>query len=169
MWRDGRRPKTLQGSTSPHPLNRDSRCRRQSGSCASADVGRWLVLGPRRELPRKRDDCLFLNVWPPSLDTAKRPIMACLHYDGFPQGSVSPDLTDGGNLARTQGLVVITLNHRLNLLGFIDLARLSDEFPNAGIRDRSTSCSHFDVCERRSQNSAAILEERQSLANPAGA
>jgi para-nitrobenzyl esterase len=64
------------------------------------------------------EDCLVLNVFTPSLDTRKRPVMVWLHGGGFSSGSGSGPTIEGSNLARTGNVVVVSINHRLNVLGF---------------------------------------------------
>jgi para-nitrobenzyl esterase len=75
------------------------------------------------------EDCLRLNVWTPGLSgTSKRPVMVWLHGGGFTAGSGHDLLSyDGENLARRGDVVVITNNHRLNALGYLDLAGLGGE------------------------------------------
>ncbi len=68
------------------------------------------------------EDCLFLNVWTPGLDGKKRPVMVWLHGGGFSSGSGGEAITDGGNLARKGDLVVVSMNHRLNVFGFLQLS-----------------------------------------------
>ncbi|WP_305804778.1 carboxylesterase/lipase family protein [Stenotrophomonas sp. YIM B06876] len=71
------------------------------------------------------EDCLFLNVWTPALrDGRKRPILFYIHGGGFNNGSGSDPLYDGGNLCRRGDVVVVTVNHRLNLFGYLYLAQL---------------------------------------------
>lgn len=74
------------------------------------------------------EDCLRLNVWTPALDDARRPVLVWLHGGGFAAGS-GHDIPafDGANLAATDEAVVVTLNHRLNLLGFLDLSDWGEE------------------------------------------
>lgn len=74
------------------------------------------------------EDCLRLNVWTPALDDAPRPVLVWLHGGGFAAGS-GHDIPafDGANLAATGEAVVVTLNHRLNLLGFLDLSEWGEE------------------------------------------
>jgi para-nitrobenzyl esterase len=69
--------------------------------------------------PAESEDCLVLNVFTPSLrDGAKRPVMVWLHGGGFSTGSGSGAILDGTNLAHSGDVVVVSLNHRLNVLGF---------------------------------------------------
>jgi para-nitrobenzyl esterase len=73
-------------------------------------------------LPFESEDCLVLNVWTPALaDGRKRPVMVWCHGGGFATGSGSSPVTEGANLARRGDVVVVTLNHRLNVLGFTAL------------------------------------------------
>lgn len=77
------------------------------------------------------EDCLVLNVWTPSA-SGKRPVMVWLHGGNFTAGSGASASTDGANLARNEDVVVITLNHRLNVLGYTDLAWISPAFAQSG-------------------------------------
>lgn len=70
------------------------------------------------------EDCLFLNIWTPSLDAARRPVLVYLHGGAHAHGSGSDPLTDGGNLVRRGDVVVVTLNHRLAGFGYAYLAGL---------------------------------------------
>jgi len=70
------------------------------------------------------EDCLFLNVWTPALDAARRPVMVYLHGGAHSHGSGSDPLYDGGHLVRRGDVVVVTLNHRLAALGYAYLAQL---------------------------------------------
>jgi para-nitrobenzyl esterase len=67
------------------------------------------------------EDCLFLNVWTPGLDSRKRPVMVWLHGGGFSSGSGGDVFVEGGNLAHGGDVVVVTINHRLNVFGFLQL------------------------------------------------
>jgi para-nitrobenzyl esterase len=80
------------------------------------------------------EDCLRVNVWTPGVgDNRKRPVMVWLHGGGFAAGSGN-DLPafDGENLAKRGDVVVVTLNHRLNLLGYMDLSRYGDRYAQSG-------------------------------------
>jgi para-nitrobenzyl esterase len=85
------------------------------------------------------EDCLRLNVWTPGLDNRKRAVMVWLHGGGFSVGSGNEmSVYDGENLAR-HDVVVVTLNHRLGAVGFLDLSSLGGEkyaeSGNAGLLD----------------------------------
>ena len=68
---------------------------------------------------RQSEDCLVLNVWTPALDNAKRPVMFWIHGGGFSTGSGSSAWYDGVRLAAKQDVVVVTINHRLNVFGYL--------------------------------------------------
>lgn len=88
---------------------------------------------PRRHWPDS-EDCQYLNIWTQSLTTdARRPVMVWLHGGGFFAGS-SLDLFayEGEELSRAGDVVVVTLNHRLNLLGFMDLSDYGDQYKDSG-------------------------------------
>jgi para-nitrobenzyl esterase len=72
-----------------------------------------------------KEDCLFLNVWTPSTNGGKRPVMVWLHGGGFAYGSGAWPAYDGTNLAKRGDVVVVTLNHRLNAFGYLELADLA--------------------------------------------
>ncbi len=80
------------------------------------------------------ENCLSLNVWSETLDhNAHRPVIVWLHGGGFTSGS-SHELPvyDGENLAR-QGVVLVSVNHRLGPLGFMDLSAAGrEEFADSG-------------------------------------
>lgn len=86
------------------------------------------------------EDCLRVNVWTPGInDRKKRPVMVWLHGGGYSTGS-GQELPsyDGASLARKGDVVVVTLNHRLNVLGFLDLSSFGEEYAasgNAGLLD----------------------------------
>lgn len=74
------------------------------------------------------EDCLYLNVWTPGLNkNSKRPVMFWCHGGGFFQGSGSWPWIYGESLARRGDVVVVTINHRLNLFGYFYLAEVGGE------------------------------------------
>ncbi len=76
------------------------------------------------------EDCMRLNVWTPSInDGKKRPVMFWIHGGGFTAGS-SQELPsyDGENLAKKGDVVVVSINHRLNILGYLDLSAYGEKY-----------------------------------------
>ncbi|MBR6859300.1 MAG: carboxylesterase/lipase family protein [Bacteroidales bacterium] len=80
------------------------------------------------------EDCLRVNVWTGGInDGKKRPVMVWLHGGGFREGSGQELISyDGTNLARDHGVVVVSLNHRLNVLGFLDLSAFGARYAYSG-------------------------------------
>ena len=75
------------------------------------------------------EDCLRLNVWTPAAeDRGKRPVMVWLHGGGYEAGS-SQELPsyDGENLSRRGDVVVVSINHRLNVFGYLNMAAVGGE------------------------------------------
>src|SRR5438128_12330744 len=93
--------------------------------------------GPERAgVPAESEDCLVLNVFTPALgDGRRRPVLVWLHGGGFSTGSGSQRILDGTNLAHTSDVVVVTINHRLNVFGFTYLggAAGSDFAPSGAV------------------------------------
>jgi para-nitrobenzyl esterase len=74
------------------------------------------------------EDCLRLNLWTAGLrDGKKRPVMVWFHGGGFAGGSGGNPHYDGANLAGKHGVVVLTVNHRLNAFGFLYLGGIGGE------------------------------------------
>jgi len=82
------------------------------------------VLAPQADPAEGFDeDCLNLNVWTPGInDGRKRPVMFWCHGGGFAQESGSWPWIDGEALARRGDVVVVTVNHRLTVFGYLHLA-----------------------------------------------
>lgn len=103
----------------------------------SPDGGDFLI--PHRYWAQD-ENCQNLNIWTPSLDTdAKKPVMVWFHGGGFTNGSAIEGVAyDGKNLSEYGDVVVVTVNHRLNVLGYLDLSAYGDEYTysgNAGTAD----------------------------------
>jgi para-nitrobenzyl esterase len=96
------------------------------------------VWGPIDTLP-VGEDCLTLHVWTPGLDNARRPVMVWLHGGAFSWGSANSPRYDSSRLAHRNDVVVVAVNHRLNIFGHLDLSQIGDErfaqSGNAGILD----------------------------------
>lgn len=85
------------------------------------------------------EDCLVLNVWTPGVnDGRRRPVMVWFHGGAFLNGSANRPSTWGENLARRGDVVVVTVHHRLNVFGYLDLSGFGDQYrdsANAGALD----------------------------------
>ena len=77
------------------------------------------------------DDCLALNVWTPALGGKRRPVMLWYHGGGFTNGSGSQPYYNGVTLAQ-HDVVVVTMNYRLGLLGFMDAEDFGPEYAGSG-------------------------------------
>jgi para-nitrobenzyl esterase len=79
------------------------------------------------------EDCLRINIWTPSIDDGKkRPVLFWIHGGGFTAGS-SQELPsyDGKNLSKKGDVVVVSINHRLNVLGFLDLSAYGEKYKHS--------------------------------------
>jgi para-nitrobenzyl esterase len=85
------------------------------------------------------EDCLYLNVWSPSLHaTARLPVIVWIHGGAYLSGAGGADLYDGARLA-SQGVVFVSFNYRLMQLGFFAhpaLAAENEGFANFGLLDQ---------------------------------
>lgn len=93
----------------------------------------WRGMAPESE------DCLTLNVWTPAPDTAKRAVMVWIHFFGVTNTDGMRPFNDGANLCKKQDVVLVTINHRLNIFGYFHpkytgLSQFSDSV-NVGQRD----------------------------------
>ena len=79
---------------------------------------------PAPDEPASSEDCLFLNVWTPGVDAGARPVMVWLHGGGFANGSGGAAMYDGAALARKGDVVTVTVNHRLNVFGYLHLGEV---------------------------------------------
>lgn len=111
-----------------------------------SDVRGALTYGPRcltafendREPGPRSEDCLTLNVWTTAKQTdEKRPVMVWVHGGGFQFGSSANPAADG-NLLASKGVVVVSFNYRLGVLGFLAHPDLDGEGPsgNYGLQDQ---------------------------------
>jgi para-nitrobenzyl esterase len=87
----------------------------------------------------ENENCQGLNIWTPDIKQGKRPVMVWLHGGGFIAGSsqTMPSF-NGANLSKKGNVVVVSLNHRLNVFGFADLSDFGDKYQaaaNTGMMD----------------------------------
>lgn len=99
----------------------------------SQDTPNGEVMVPHRYWPMD-ENCQYLNVWTRSIDkNAKKPVMLWLHGGGFAAGSsIEQQAYDGDNMATYGDVVVVSLNHRLNILGYLDLSPFGEKYKNSG-------------------------------------
>lgn len=77
------------------------------------------------------EDCLYLNIWTPSTrPTAPRPVIVFVHGGSNITGYTADPVYDGAALARHQDVVVVSVNYRLGIFGFLDLAPLKTGRPD---------------------------------------
>jgi len=83
------------------------------------------------------EDCLSLDLWTPAADARRRPVLVWIHGGAFLMGRGSTPLYSGRRMARRGDVVVVTINYRLGVLGFLDLsARSGACTANAGLLDQ---------------------------------
>ena len=95
---------------------------------AAMDLGTMM---PGFDVGPQHEDCLYLNVYAPASDGAKRPVMVWIHGGAFSLGSASQKMYDVRPLARA-GVVVVTINYRLGALGYLYLAGLDSSLDTSG-------------------------------------
>lgn len=102
--------------------------------CPQAPISKGNDFIPNYANPIQGEDCQNLNIWTPGInDGKKRPVMVWLHGGGFQTGSAFEQLVyDGTNLSRKGDVVVVSVNHRLNVLGFLDLSAYGKKFKYSG-------------------------------------
>lgn len=95
--------------------------------------------GPRKLLTswaipqQESEDCLYLNVWTSkSASSVRKPVMVWIHGGGFATGSGTATVYEGNRLVEKGDVVVVTLNHRLNIFGYLCLAQLGEDFADSG-------------------------------------
>jgi para-nitrobenzyl esterase len=115
---------------------RAERFRRAIAVPPERDPVRAIAFGPacpqRGKYRPQSEDCLFLNIWTPQTDArARLPVMVYVHGGAYANGSVTDPENDGASLAG-KGVVLVTVNHRLNALGYLYLASLDPRLPDSG-------------------------------------
>ncbi len=91
------------------------------------------LLVPHRYWPQD-EHCQNLNIWTKTLDKeAKNPVVVWLHGGGYFAGSSIEQVAyDGFNMCMHADVVVVSINHRLNILGYLDLSPFGDKYHNSG-------------------------------------
>ena len=90
-------------------------------------------------LEEESEDCQNLNIWAPKGGAEKKPVFVWIHGGGFFGGNAFEEYSfEGANLARHGDIIFVSINHRLNILGHLNLDQYGEEFkdsPNVGIAD----------------------------------
>ncbi|MFF5995716.1 carboxylesterase/lipase family protein [Lysinibacillus sp. KU-BSD001] len=108
------------------------------------------AIQPEREMMRFLDahveedemseDCLYLNIWSPGADNKKRAVMVWIHGGAFMNGSGNSKSYNGASFAAHHDVVVVTINYRLGVFGFLHLGSIDNEqfagTGNCGILDQ---------------------------------
>ncbi|MBS5215462.1 MAG: carboxylesterase/lipase family protein [Clostridiales bacterium] len=85
------------------------------------------------------NNCQNLNIWTPGIqDGKKRPVMVWLHGGGFSTGTANDGSVNGTNLSQSGDVVVVGVNHRLNIFGHLDLSAYGEKYQysgNVGVMD----------------------------------
>ena len=91
----------------------------------------------------ENEDCQNLNVWTRDLCPEKsKPVFVWIHGGGFSDGSsMEAPFYDGGDLTGSADCVVVSINHRLNIFGYLDLSDFGPEYYNSG------NCGMMDIVE----------------------
>ena len=108
---------------------------REASQFAPAAPQNHSPLGPMLgfDIGSTDEDCLYLNVWTPGCDGARRPVMVWIHGGAFVMGAGSQTLYNGETLARRGDVVVVTINYRLGMFGFLRLQEIyGDALPATG-------------------------------------
>ncbi len=90
------------------------------------------VQTPHRFWPQS-EHCQYLNVWTTACDpAAKKPVMFWIHGGGYAAGSsIEQVCYDGFNLAKLDDVVVVSVNHRLNAFGYLDMSDFGEKYKNS--------------------------------------
>lgn len=79
------------------------------------------------------NNCQNLNIWTPGIgDGKKRPVMVWLHGGGFATGTANEAMYDGKNLSKSGDIVAVSVNHRLNVYGHLDLSAYGEKYKYSG-------------------------------------
>lgn len=112
-----------------------------NGTKQCKEYGPWAKQAENEGKSAEGEGDFLANVWTAGLnDGAKRPIMMWIHGGGFSVGSANADPTDGVALAQ-KGVVVVSINHRLDVMGFLDLSEFGGKW------EKSVNVGMLDIVE----------------------
>lgn len=105
------------------------------GSVSNPDVPYWNAFHPekfRTETEDRSEDCLRLNVLTPGIGDKKRPVLVYFHGGGFTTGTGTLVL-GADEWIREQDFVLVGVNHRLNIFGYLYLGGLDEKYRSSGM------------------------------------
>ena len=76
------------------------------------------------------EDCLTLNIW--TSGGKNKPVMVFIHGGGFQSGSSSDTLYNGSNFAAAHDVIIVTINYRLNVFGFVNFGAIDSAYEDSG-------------------------------------
>lgn len=106
--------------------------------CPQTDMtaGEAEMINPHNFWPEATDETQIqtLNIWSKDINSEeKKPVMVWIHGGGFSTGASTEQISyDGKNLSERGDVVVVSINHRLNILGYLDLSAYGDEYKHTG-------------------------------------
>lgn len=118
-WRRWRPPAEM-------PPWRETRDAARFGPACHQPVGRSASIYRAAEDPTMSEDCLFLNVWTPH-GARKAPVFVWIHGGALAAGASNEAMYDGARMAVAQGMLVVSINYRLGVLGYMAHPELSAE------------------------------------------
>lgn len=118
-WRRWRPPAEM-------PRWRATRDAVRFGSACHQPVGRSASIYSAAQDPTMSEDCLFLNVWAPQGAT-RAPVFVWIHGGALAAGASDEAMYDGARMAASQGMLVVSINYRLGILGYMAHPELSSE------------------------------------------
>lgn len=106
----------------------------------SQETPKGELLVPHRYWPQN-EHCQNLNIWTKSLSSqAKKPVLVWLHGGGYTAGSsIEQEAYDGFQMCDKGDVVVVSVNHRLNILGYLDMSPFGEKYKN------SANAGHADL------------------------
>ena len=109
-------------------------CREYGPSAMQPEQRPFMVWSQEFLIPNDpmSEDCLYLNVWSPKIDEGARlPVMVFIHGGGFTSGGAACPIYDGTEMAK-KGLVLVTINYRVGIFGFLAHPELTEEAGTSG-------------------------------------
>ncbi|TNE48108.1 MAG: carboxylesterase family protein [Deltaproteobacteria bacterium] len=114
----------------PEPWSEPRDATQFSNICPQQDTGLPAIPGTQSE------DCLYINVWTPDPAPKKAPVMVWIHGGAFVVNTASNDAFNGANMARASGVIVVSMNYRLGVPGFLLHPSLGANAGNYGLLDQ---------------------------------